>query len=321
MNYSYLASFIIVMLTFSPIPASLQEFGEDISEEDLELIEEYIELAKGYMEENELDVALSFYEIILEIDPFNIDALNGKGLVLDNLGRYEEAISFYDKVLEIDPKNEDALSGKTLALDNLGKPEEEISNSDEVIEPEDQQFLQEISDEDLELLEEFFEQAETLFEEERYEEAISYYDKVLAIDSLDYDALYGKALALYTIGKHEEAISYYDMVLEIDSTDIDALYGKALALEGLGRADEAISNLEKITIPDLPEAEFRVPPNETINQAGVEKIAEADQTLFVIVGVFIVILISIILIDFIARRRKSMSDVETTRGTKQTYNA
>ena len=283
MNYSHLASFFIVMLTFSPIPASLQEFGEDISEEDLELIEEYIELAKGYIEENELDVALSFYEIILEIDPFNIDALNGMGLVLDNLGRYEEAISFYDKVLEIDPKNEDALSGKALALDNLGKPEEITSNSDEVIEPEDQQFLQEISDEDLELLEEFFEQAETLFEEERYEEAISYYDKVLAIDSLDYDAL----------------------------------YGKALALEGLGRADEAISNLEKITIPDLPEAEFRVPPNETINQAGVEKIAEADQTLFVIVGVFIVILISIILIDFIARRRKSMSDVETARVTKQ----
>src|SRR3990170_7296929 len=95
MNYSYLASFIIVLLTFSPMPASLQEFDEDISDEDLELVEEYIELAKGYLEENELDVALSFYEIILEIDPFNIDALNGMGLVLDNLGRYEEAISFY----------------------------------------------------------------------------------------------------------------------------------------------------------------------------------------------------------------------------------
>ncbi len=296
------------MLTFSPIPASLQESGEDISKEDLELVEEYIELAKGYMEENEFDVALSFYEIILEIDPFNIDALNGKGLVHDNLGRYEEAISFYDKVLEIDPKNEDALSGKALALDKLGIPEEITSNPDEVIEPEDQQLLQEISDEDLVLLEGFFEQADDLFEEENYEEAISYYDKVLAIDSTDIDALFGMASALENLGKYAEAITYYDKILAIDSTDEDALFGKALSLEGLGKEEEAIPLLEKVIELAPPEPESPVLTEETITQ---DDIAGFDQTLFVIVGVFIVILISIILIDYVARRKKNISNLET----------
>ncbi len=216
-----------------------------------------------------------------------------------------------------------------------------------VVEP-----LEDISDEDLDLLEEFFEQAQDLFDEENYEEAIIYYDKVLSIDSADFDALngmalslynighpeeaityfdkvleinssdidalYGKALALDNIGNHEEAIIYYDKVLEFDSSDSLALFGKALALESLGREEEAISSLEKISIPDQPEIEFRVPPEGTVNQAGVEEIAEFDQTTFVIVSVLMVILISIIIFDLFARRRKSVLKVETAPETKQT---
>jgi len=60
-----------------------------------------------------------------------------------------------------------------------------------------------------------------------------------------------------------------------------------------------------------PEPQFRVPPEETVNQD------ESDQILFVIVGVFIAILISIILIDFIARKRKTVTNIETTIAEQQ----
>jgi len=215
-----------------------QEQFPEISDEDLELLEEFFEQAEDLLEEENYEEAISFYDIVLEIESTDIDALYGKAFSLDNIGKHEEAILFYDKVLEI--------------------------------------------------------------------------------DSTDFDALNGKALALDNIGKHEEAISYYDKVLEIDSADIDALFGKALSLESLGREEEAISNLEKIETLLPPEVEFRVPPEGTVNQAGVENIAEFDQTLFVIVAVFIVILIIIIVIDFIVRRRKSVLIVETAPETKQT---
>jgi len=309
----------------------------EISDEDLELLEVFFELVQDLLDEENYENAILFYDEVLTIDSLNIDALNGKALVLDLVGAHKEAISYYDKVLAIDSTDIDALNGKALALESLMSE----------IEP-----LPEISYEDLELLEEFFEQAQDLLEKENYEEAISFYDEVLAIESLDIDALFGKAfsldnigkhdeaisfydkvlaidstdidalngkaLALDNIGKHEEAISFYDKVLAIDSTDIDALFGKALSLESLGREEEAISNLEKIETLIPPENEFRVPPEGTVNQAGVEDIAEFDQTLFVIVGAFIVILIIIIVIDFIVRRRKSVLIVETTPETKQT---
>jgi len=217
---------ICLFLLSVPNSSFSQEPLSEISDEDLDLLEEFFEQAQDLFDEE----------------------------------NYEDAISFYDKVLEIDSEDFDALFGKAISLGNIGK----------------------------------------------HEEAISFYDKVLEIDSEDIDALNGKALALDNIGQHEEAISFYDKVLEIDSEDIDALFGRALSLESLGREEEAISNLEKIETILPPEDEFRVPPEGTVNQTGVDVIAEFDQTLFVIIVVVIVILIIIIAIDFLAKRRKSV---------------
>ncbi len=220
-------SIVVCLFLSSGMHSSFsQEPFPEISDEDFELLEVSFELAQELFEEEHYDEAIFYYDIVLEIDSTDFDALYGKAFSLDSIGKHDEAISFYDKVLEI--------------------------------------------------------------------------------DSTDFDALNGKALALDNIGKHEEAILFYDMVLEIDSADIDALFGKALSLESLGREEEAISNLEKIETLIPPEVEFRVPPEGTVNQEGVEDIAEFDQTLFVIIAVVIVILIIIMAIDFLARRRKSI---------------
>jgi len=305
-----------------------QEPFQEISDEDLELLEEYLEQADDLFEEENYEEAILLYSLVRGIDPTDIDALFGMAHSLEKLGSYEAAILFYDLILAIDPSDTDAIDGRALAsLTNGEGP------------------FQEISDEDLDLLEELLEQADDLFEEENYHESIIYYDQVLAIDSSDIDALNGKALALdtigkheeaitfydtvlaigssdidalngkalalYNLGKHEEAITYFDAVLAIDSTDDDALFGKALALEGLGKEHEAIPLLEQVIEQAPPEPQFRIPPEGTVNQD------ESDQILFVIVGVFIIILISIILIDFIARKRKTVTNIETPIAEQQ----
>jgi tetratricopeptide (TPR) repeat protein len=45
-----------------------------------------------------------------------------------------------------------------------------------------------------------------------------YYDKVLAIDPNDLDTLSNKGIALDDLGQDEEAIGYYDKVLAIELT-------------------------------------------------------------------------------------------------------
>lgn len=109
----------------------------------------------------------------------------------------------------------------------------------------------------------------------RYQEAIEFYDKVLAIDQNDVDTLNNKANALTSIGESiqpivyyeeqlivkanyiflnstgtesasvnttnyfEEAIKLYDRALSIDPNDADILVNKGMALLKLERFQEA----------------------------------------------------------------------------------
>jgi tetratricopeptide (TPR) repeat protein len=61
------------------------------------------------------------------------------------------------------------------------------------------------------------------FDEQRYEQAIPYYDRVLEIDPNYVEALYNKGAALDSLGKYNEAMQYIDRVLEIDPNYVEAL--------------------------------------------------------------------------------------------------
>lgn len=60
----------------------------------------------------------------------------------------------------------------------------------------------------------------------KFNESITYFDKVLAIDPSNTIALTQKANAFGGLGKYPEAITYYDKVLAIDPKNVDALKGK-----------------------------------------------------------------------------------------------
>ena len=74
----------------------------------------------------------------------------------------------------------------------------------------------------------------------RREEAISCYDRALAIDPRDAKAWTGKGCSLDALGRREEAINCYDQALAIDPRDTKAWYNKGKALDAVGRRAEAI---------------------------------------------------------------------------------
>ena len=57
----------------------------------------------------------------------------------------------------------------------------------------------------------------------RFDEAISNYDKALAISSNDTEALINKAYSLYNLGKKTDALSNVNKVLQIDPSNQLAL--------------------------------------------------------------------------------------------------
>jgi tetratricopeptide (TPR) repeat protein len=66
-------------------------------------------------------------------------------------------------------------------------------------------------------------------------EAISFFDKALAINPNDVDVLTNKGIALHFLGKNNEAISSFDKALAINPNYKLALDNKRLALDALNK--------------------------------------------------------------------------------------
>ena len=77
--------------------------------------------------------ALVTFDQVLKIDTRSVDALNGKGLIFNQLGKYEEAITWFDKALSIGTNFVDALYNKGGALGELGRYEEAIVWTDKAL--------------------------------------------------------------------------------------------------------------------------------------------------------------------------------------------
>src|SRR5215211_3285962 len=82
-----------------------------------------LDSAREYYVRGDYKKADILFERVLEIEPNNIDALNGKGTSRYRLADYDKAKNCFDKVLRMDPKN-------IVAFDNieiLGKKKDDSS--------------------------------------------------------------------------------------------------------------------------------------------------------------------------------------------------
>ena len=95
----------------------------------------------------------------------------------------------------------------------------------------------------------------TLVSEERYEEAIKYYDKILEIDPEDQKALLNKGSVLKDLERYEEAIKYYDKILEINPNNVKALANKGITFAYLQEYEDALIMIDKALLLD-PDNEF-----------------------------------------------------------------
>jgi len=65
--------------------------------------------------------ALECLNKALKLNPSLIEAIYNKGIVLDQLGRYEEAIVAFEAAIKNNPDCESAFHAKAIVLNHLGK--------------------------------------------------------------------------------------------------------------------------------------------------------------------------------------------------------
>lgn len=72
------------------------------------------------------------YNKVLERNPMDADAWNGRGIVLELLGDSRRALESFNKALKIDSENDEIWFNKAYALKNLGKHQEAMECYDQI---------------------------------------------------------------------------------------------------------------------------------------------------------------------------------------------
>jgi tetratricopeptide (TPR) repeat protein len=102
-------------------------------QENLSNREKLVEEGGKLFENGDYKEALSVYNKVLNREPNNVDALNGKGITLLMLKEYGRALKTFDKILRIDPDCYRGLYNKGLIFYELRKYEKAIETFDEAI--------------------------------------------------------------------------------------------------------------------------------------------------------------------------------------------
>ncbi|WP_017316865.1 serine/threonine-protein kinase [Mastigocladopsis repens] len=92
---------------------------------------------------------------------------------------------------------------------------------------------------------ELYKQANTLYELQRYEDALSVYEKAVNIRPDYAQAWNGQGKTLYEVKEYKEALAAYDKAIQIEPDYLEAWSGRGFTLNKLQRYQEAVASFDK----------------------------------------------------------------------------
>ncbi len=182
---------------------------------------------------NKYHESIECIDKVLEINPSNANALNIKGVSLDNLGKYDDAIINFNEALKIDPNNFRFTNNKGYSLYLAGKYEESIEWFDRSIESNSEYELSWIN------------KGNALEKLEKYESSSECFEKVIELNPNDPKLHYHKGYLLLLSEKSEDSIQCFDKAIEFNSEYQAAWANKGVALGKLEKYDEALACFDK----------------------------------------------------------------------------
>lgn len=182
--------------------------------------------------ENNFKGALELYEKVLEINEYNEESLIGIGVCKYNMDEINDSIIYFDKVLKINKENKNAINNKAIALFNKG----------------DNKFLEnlikksDIINENINLL---FCQGVNLFNTKNYDSSIKYFEYCFKKDENNAKFYYQNALSYYETKKYDISIKNFDRALKLEPNSPKINNGKALVLQEINKEKESLDLFKK----------------------------------------------------------------------------
>lgn len=208
------------------------------SEVGLEQILDLVTRSVSLMQDNRREEALACLDDALRANARFLPALVSRGLVLTQLGRYEDALQDFDHFLAHAPASPEVGHLRRIAVQGA------LDRYDEVIALEKPDA------------ETFFRRGNLYLRLQEAALALADYECVLALAPDHEGALNNRGNALLALNRHEEALIAYARVLDRQPDDVLALFNFGNVLQQLGHFDEALAAYDRAQAlqPDFAEA-------------------------------------------------------------------
>lgn len=230
---------------------------DKISEIDPNDITSLFWKAYVYNRQRKFEDEISYYDAILAIKPNDVEALTKKGFALSSLKRYDEAIDVL--------KNAKKFSDEHTTWNNLawvlaqnGKNEEALHWIEESLreKPEEIVYLDT--------------KGYILYNMERYNAALSLFNKIIGKDPKDAEYWYHKGLVQLKRKKFADAVRCFDESIEIIPHQPETHNAKAMALSNLNKTDDAIQSFKQALRLDPKFVEAQENLTKAVSVAGGE---------------------------------------------------
>lgn len=185
------------------------------------------------------DTSLEVYRKLLEMDPRNVNAYVNMAMIFELMEHPDSSKVVYDRIIEIDPEYKDAYYNRGILYLNLA-----IRMYKELVEVRD---LMEQNPQDKELLT----RSEELVSKQRefYHLAELDFRKTVELDPEDLEAMQYLGQSLFQQEKTEEAIKILEKVVEIDPDNKEAWSTLSIAYTKNGERDKALKAAKKAKNP------------------------------------------------------------------------
>jgi tetratricopeptide (TPR) repeat protein len=195
-----------------------------------------------YAETGEYEAAETDCTQALTMEPDDAYLYDSRGRLMDELGRYEEAIADYTRALEMNSRYDAIFYNRGLIYYTLGKYELALADFQQSNELQAYEGAH-------------YRIARTLFELERYEEALVTLDVMLELYPEHESSHYLRGwIQLYEYNKPSIALNDFSRAIEIDAEYGNAYAGRGESYDDLGDLDLALADycryIELVDNPD-----------------------------------------------------------------------
>ncbi|KAM3145382.1 hypothetical protein pb186bvf_002426 [Paramecium bursaria] len=191
----------------------------------------------GYVQQERKNYkeSIDLFNSSLQINARFMSPLLAKGISLLRLKNYEEAIQVFTFSIQVNPKSYHSYYQKAIALRDQNKHNEAIQNFEISFEIKNKLVSEPLS-----------QIASIYYGQDKYQQAITYYDKVLELNPSNVTANYNKGLSYKQMEKYQEAIPFLDKANQLNPKHTSSMVTKALCLQELNRHQEALKVLEEV---------------------------------------------------------------------------